>query len=476
MYTDYSTSPKKSKTKKMTFNYLKNKHLSVFVSFALILFSGCKKDFTNNSIQSQSNSSLQLTQSRKPNIILFIADDYGYELPTYTGGQSYYTPNQDLMAANGTQFSEAYCHPDGYPSRLALYTGKYNFRNYTVWGQLPVGEKTIGNMLHDAGYATCFVGKWNCDGGDSRIVSAGFDKYRVFLPFAKSNEDFKYQYKDPKLYESGNFLPSSQTQGQYSEDMYVDYLSKFIDSNKTNPFFSVYAFNLPRTPWAPTPDDPDYATWSSDSVTDARGNIKYFPGMVNYLDKSLGKIMKKINDAGLQNNTIFLFTSDNPTNRAVTSLWNGIQQKGTKNFTTLAGTHVPFVAYGPGLVASGVNTAAMVDYTDFLPSLAGIAGIPVPTNYGILDGTTFYDELTATNGPDRSHIFCSWDNSQKDNKPEVRYVHDLNYKLYDFNNYANFFNVKKDPKERKPLVDSTLTPIELAEKLNFEAVLQSMHN
>ncbi len=171
---------------------------------ACICLIGCKKNFVEQ--ETQTEVSDRVVQNLKPNVIIFIADDLGYEIPTFTGGQSYSTPNLDFMAANGIQFSKCYSHPDGYPSRLALYTGKYNFRNYTKWGQLPTTEKTIGNLLHDAGYATCFVGKWDCDGGDTRIRSAGYDKYRVFLPFAYSGKDYQYSYKNPKLYEDGNYL------------------------------------------------------------------------------------------------------------------------------------------------------------------------------------------------------------------------------------------------------------------------------
>jgi len=222
---------------KSDFYLMKFIQLMLISSFACVVFTGCKKDFTEHEIQASSETSSNLIQTSKTNIIIFLADDFGYELPTFTGGQSYNTPNLDFMAANGVQFIQAYSHPDGYPSRLALYTGKYNFRNYTFWGKLPTSEKTIGNMLHDAGYATCFVGKWQCDGGDARIRSAGFDSYRAFQPFANAGNVYQYSYKDPHLYENGNYLPANMTNGRYSEDMYVDYVSKFIDDNAAKPFF-----------------------------------------------------------------------------------------------------------------------------------------------------------------------------------------------------------------------------------------------
>jgi len=116
----------------------------VIFSFAAICLESCKKDFEEHvSISANANAAAKAT---KPNIILFIANDFGFELPTYNGGQSYSTPNLDFMAHNGISFKQAYNHPDGSPSRMAILTGKYNFRNYVKWGYLPPDQKTIGKI------------------------------------------------------------------------------------------------------------------------------------------------------------------------------------------------------------------------------------------------------------------------------------------------------------------------------------------
>ncbi|HEY6975282.1 MAG TPA: sulfatase-like hydrolase/transferase [Chitinophagaceae bacterium] len=474
------TYPKKRPTTpyspgKSDFNLMKLARLMLISSFACIVFSGCKKDFTEHEIQASSETTSNLIQTSKTNIIIFLADDFGYELPTFTGGQSYNTPNLDFMAANGVQFINAYSHPDGYPSRLALYTGKYNFRNYTFWGQLPTSEKTIGNMLHDAGYATCFVGKWQCDGGDARIRSAGFDKYRIFQPFAKTGNVYQYSYKNPQLYENGNFLPSSMTKGKYSEDMYVDYVSKFIDSNAAKPFFVMFANNLPRQPWCPTPDDPEFATFNPDTLT-GRGDKKYNVSMINYLDKTIGKVIAKVKSKGLANNTVIMFVGDDATNRGVVSMYNGAKFRGGKNFTSKKGTQTPLVVYWPGGIGlPGREGTTLIDYTDFLPTLAEIAGISKPTNYGILDGVSFYHNLIWKAGVNRSWVFCHWDNNPKDQKPPIRYVNNQNYKLYDTLGYKNFYNIVTDVDEQHPLPDNTLTSAEKAIKQKFETILQQMH-
>ena len=446
--------------------------------FLLMNINGCKKDFKStipNETTDDNSGPFSPALARQPNIILIIGDDVGYEIPTYTGGQSYNTPNLDLMAQNGIQFTQAYCHPDGFPSRLAALSGKYNFRNYIKWGILPPGGHTIANMLHGAGYATCYVGKWQNDGGDEGIKAAGFDKYRVFLPFSYPSNQFKGRYKSPILYENGNYLPDSVTAGRYSEDMNVEYLSNFIHDNKKNPFFAIYSMPLIQKPWVPTPDDPEYASWNP-TFDEQNQDVKYFPSMVNYMDKKIGDVMNALQQNGVKNNTLVLFTTDNGTNVFIHSIYNGVNRKGNKNMTTLFGIRIPLVATWPAKIQQGQVTNTIVNFTDFLPTFADVAGISKPTDYGALDGISFYDNLRNKKGVDRSWSFCYWDNSATDNKPMVKYVNDTMYKLYYTPLLDSFFNTKKDVKEKMKLNLNQLTPQEQLIRNEFIQVFQAMHN
>lgn len=464
--------------KKSTLSILKNTaRISMIAGMVITGITGCKKEFVAADTATAANASAA-TAASQPNIILFIGDDFGYELPQFTGGQSYSTPSLNFMARNGIQFSNAFNHPDGFPTRLMTMTGKYNFRNYIRWGYLPESEMTIGNMLKDAGYNTCYVGKWQMNGGEPRILSAGFDNYRVFLPRGVGQRDGRY--KNPKLFEDGAYLPAEQVEGKYSEDMFVEYLANFIEQNDpSKPFFAIYAHLLPARQWVPTPDDPEFATWDP-SLDGVNEDIKYFPSMVKYMDKMIGKIMQKVRAEGQENNTIFMFMSDNATDTRVTSNWRGKSVEGTKTTTTRAGTTNPFVAYGPGRILSGAKTGTLVDYTDMLPSLAAMAGIPVPNNYGILDGVNFYDNMTGTPGQDREWVFFHWDNNPDDGNavPLERFINDTNYKLYDTVGVGNgkFYKIKSDYYETKPIPDDQLTPEEQQIKQNFRDILNTMHN
>ena len=120
---------------------------------------------------------------------MIVSDDIGYEIPTADGGRSYSTPNIDKIAKGGIRFTQVRAAPLCSPSRFMLFTGKYNFRNYGIWGIMDTTQRTIGNMLQDAGYTTCYAGKWQLDGGDNSIRKFGFDKYSVWLPFKVCPEE-----------------------------------------------------------------------------------------------------------------------------------------------------------------------------------------------------------------------------------------------------------------------------------------------
>lgn len=455
--------------------------LKLILLFIYILFTGlysCKK------------GTADVLPAPTDNVIMFLADDFGYELPSFTGGRSYNTFNLDLMANGGMQFHDCFSHPDGSPSRLALLTGKYSFRNYEKWGYLPPQEKTIGNFMKDAGYQTCYVGKWQLDGGGEAVQRAGFDNYRIFLPFGAlitGEDQRKYRYKSPKIYENGDYLPDAFTKDKYSEDLFYEYVSNFIDKNTNKPFFIIFSHSLVARPFVPTPDDPEYAAWNPE-LDEEMEDVKYFSSMVEYMDKIIGKVKQKIESKGLAQKTLILFTSDNTTPKNVESLFDSgyvdqdpILVRGGKNNTNKSGTHVPMLAYWPGKIRSSIIDSSLVDFTDFLPTLADVAKRPKPSSFGTLDGRSFYDDFTNTTGEDRYWIFCHWDNDLNDEKVAQRYVHDHEYKLYDsisriINgvNYGTFYKIKTDFKENKPLQDTSLTEFEINRKERFQEILNSM--
>lgn len=436
----------------------------------LFLLTACKKNFENKTTANENIVGMQA--AGKPNIVLIIGDDIGYETITVNGGRSYSTPNLDKLASSGMRFTQMRAAPLCSPSRFMLLTGKYNFRNYSVWGKMDTTEHTIGNMLKDAGYATCYAGKWQLDGGDNSIHKLGFDKYSVWLPFKVCPEEAEgSRYKSTKIYENGSYLPDSITTGNYSEDFFSSYVLNFIDSNQSKPFFVYYSMILGHKPHSPTPEDAEYAAWNPD--TDGT-DTAFYPSMVKYMDEKIGLIMQKIYKLGLQNNTIIIYVGDNGTQRDIISDFRNTTIPGGKGSTIEYGIHVPLFCSWPGSILPNKVNGSVIDFTDFMPTLAGIAGIPVPTDYGTLDGTSFYPQLVGGIGTVRNAIFTQFNPSTCVIKDSIwRYAQDSVYKLYDDGRFINF---KTDVFEVSPLADSVLTAKQKKIKRNLQNVINEMHN
>ena len=435
---------------------------SAFYLCVLIL-SSCKKDTGGDPNPG----------GKKPNIVLILADDIGYEIPNYTGGQSYSTPSIDALAANGIQFSRCNVCPNCSPTRVELLTGKYGFRNYSGWGSLDPAQKTIANMLHDAGYKTCVAGKWQLGGGDASIHGFGFDQYRIFEPFDVYDESEvnMRRYKNPSLYENGDYLPESYTNGKYADDLFTDYIFNFIDSNLLSPFFVYFSLSLCHKPFSPTPDDAEFAAW--DPLMN-KSDANFYPSMVRYMDKKVKQVVDKINTAGLSDNTVIIFLGDNGTPQELTSLYKGENIEGGKNTSTIYGTNVPLIVSWPGTVAAQQLSGGLIDATDFLPTLAEAAGIKKPADYGTLDGISFYPLWFGEKKRLRDWIYCYWHPEYQANFFKV-WTQDENYKLYDSTNNHAFYNISTDPLELNAIPVSELTEAEQARKKTFDSVLKAMH-
>lgn len=456
-------------------------HRSTLLSVATMLFllsgtTSCNKTFEPQH-PLNANASSREEVSDKPNIIFIMGDDIGYEAMSFNGGTTFYTPVADSLSNNALRFTNLYSAPLTSPSKFMAFTGKYIFRNYTQWGHMDTSNRTIANMLRDFGYNTCFAGKWQLDGGDAAIKALGFNYYSAYnVGKVKNEDDGGYtgkgsQYKNPTVYQDGNFLPKSETTGKYGDDLYTNYIESFIDSNKNNPFFVFYATGLAHSPYGPTPDDPEFAAW--DGKTSDR---RFFGSMLTYQDKKIGEILNKVKEAGLEDNTIIILVhGDNGTAGGVEYVYKNRNLKGAKGESNILGTHVPMLISFNGRFKVGVNRD-LIDFTDFMPTIADMAGTKPPSDYGILDGVSFYPRLVNQKATPRKWIFTQTELQYPDPRQPFRkrYVFDENYKLYD--STFKFYNLVTDPLEKKPLKDADLTQKEKNKIEYFKSILETMHN
>lgn len=447
----------------------------VFKFSFFVCFVSCKKNDFNTipAVNGQDQSEVATT---KPNIILILGDDVGYEIPAVNGGQSYSTPNLDKMTQLGMRFTQIRSTPLCSPSRFELLTGKYNFRNYSLWGAMDTANRTIANMLSSAGYKTLVAGKWQLSGGDTAIHSLGFQDYMVWNPFTaegEENVDGKgSRYKDPIIYHANHFLPADSTKGKYGDDLFTNYILNFIDSNKNKPFFVYYPICLVHPPFCPTPLDAEFVTWNSGP---RNSDPKFYPSMVKYMDTKIGQILEKIKSDQIANKTIVIFVGDNGTSQQVTSMFNGQPFIGGKGTDQESGIHVPMMIWWQNHIAAGTVNNDLIDLTDFMPTLAGIANIAKPSTYGTLDGVSFYPRLLGLAGTPRSWTYCYfYPNPIKRPDRKDSWVQNSTYKLYSDSSSKrpnNFYNFINDPAEISPLKSTLLTTDEKMVKRNFKKVL-----
>lgn len=395
---------------------------------------------------------------RKPNVVLILIDDFGYECVTANGGESYQTPVMDSLAATGVRFEQVHVQPMCTPTRVALMTGINNKRNYTHFAHLDFSQKTFGNLFRDAGYATCITGKWQLQGDYEGPGHFGFDEYALWQLNRRPD-----RYKNPGL--EINRQPHDYTKNEYGPDLVSDYALDFIQRKKDAPFFLYYPMMLTHKPYDATPDSPDYAASISGKNQEPSG---HFPAMVAYTDKLIGKLIAKLEELHLRDNTLVMILGDNGTAGRTPSRFQGRLVLGGKGTSLMWGTRVPGIGNWPGHVASGKVCSDIIDVTDFLPTLCEAAGVRVPDELKI-DGRSFLPQLHGENGNPREGRYA-WYNPIGGVTAKFEFAHDQNYKLYAD---GKFYNFAKDDLEKSPLADSALNAPARAAKEKLTALLKS---
>jgi len=374
----------------------------------------------------------------KPNIVLIMADDLGYETIGANGGTSYKTPVLDGLAERGVRFDHAYAQPLCTPSRVKIMTGIYNVRNYVKFGLLDPGETTFAHLLKRAGYATCVVGKWQLQGGFEGPGHFGFDEYCLWQLNRRPG-----RYPNPGLEVNGRQV--DYTGGEYGPDVVSQYACDFIRRHKDGPFLVYYPMILTHCPFEPTPDSPDWDPKSKGSKS-YKGDPKYFGDMVAYMDKIVGKILRTLEEVGAGENTLVLFTGDNGTDKPIVSAMGDRQVAGGKGKTTDAGTRVPLIVDWPAAAKGGRVCTDLVDFSDVLPTLCEAAGVPVPKKLAI-DGRSFLPQVKGEQGSPRQWTYCWYSRGGRNAKAKV-FARTRRYKLY---RRGQFYDVAGDPLEKRPL-------------------------
>lgn len=393
----------------------------------------------------------------KPNIIVILADDFGYECVTANGGKSYKTPNLDKLAAQGMRFERCYVQPLCTPTRVQLMTGRYNVRNYLNFGTLDTKATTFANLLKQFGYATCMIGKWQLGQGVNLPKHFGFDEYCLWQHTRRPP-----RFANPGLEINGKEVDYKN--GEYGPDLTNAYALDFITRKKNEPFLLYYAEMLTHSPFQPTPDNKD---WDPKAMGEKINNDKkYFGDMVSYMDKMVGKLVKHLDDLKLRDNTLILFVGDNGTGVQITSQFGNEMIKGAKGSTIAAGMHVPLIASWPGFIPQGKVNGDLIDSTDFLPTMCDAAGAKMPAELK-LDGRSFLAQLRGEKGTPREWFYC-WYARDGGADATHEFAATKQYKLY---RNGAYYDYQKDGKEQNALKQAKLDAEAVAAHRMLQAAL-----
>lgn len=396
-----------------------------------------------------------------PNIVLILADDFGYECVGANGCTSYQTPHLDRLAAGGMRFTHCYAQPLCTPTRVQLMTGLSNVRNYVRFGHLDPNQTTFANILKKAGYATAIAGKWQLGGKFQRPHHFGFDKYCLWQLTRKPP-----RYANPGLEIDGR--EGDFSGGEYGPDIVHQYALDFITQHKSGPFLLYYPMMLTHGPFQPTPDSAD---WDSKAIGEKINNDpQHFRDMVQYLDKQVGSLVAKLEELKIQDNTLILFVGDNGTGRPIRTAWSGRTLQGGKGLTHEAGMRVPLIASWPGKIPAGKVCDDLVDTTDFLPTICAVAGAESPA---LVDGRSFLPQLLGEKGNAREWLYCWYAPNQNKVNIPVIFARNHHFKLY---STGQFVQLVEDGYVEKPLEATDLPADAVAARVKLEQVLAQFAN
>jgi arylsulfatase A-like enzyme len=384
----------------------------------------------------------------KPNIIYILADDLGYGDLSVTGQEKYETPNIDKLASQGMFFTQHYSGSTVCaPSRSSLLTGMHTGHTFIRGnkeiqpeGQYPIPDETytLAEAMQKNGYVTGAFGKWGLGFPNSEgdPVNQGFDVF-----YGYNCQRMGHNYYPDHLWSNKDSIVLDNNlkaqKGTYAPDLIHGKTLEFIEDNKDRPFFLYVASIIPHAELAAPEevlknhrgkyppekkykgvDGPEYGQgeYASQNETHAA-----FAAMIDVLDMQVGEIMKKVEELGIAENTIIIFTSDNGPHTeggADPDYFNSNGSfRGTKRDLYEGGIRVPMIAKWPNKIEPGSKTTHLSAFWDIFPTFMEIVGGENPDD---LDGISFLPTLYGKEEKQIQHDYLYWEFHEKGGRQAVR--------------------------------------------------------
>ena len=431
------------------------------------------------------NSCISPIENKKPNVIIIMTDDQGFGDLGINENPNIITPNIDQFASESIQFDNFFVSPVCAPTRASLMTGRYSLRTgvrdtYNGGAIMSNTETTIAEILKEADYSTGIFGKWHLgDNYPFRPSEQGFDESIIHLAGGIGQVgDFTNYYKgntsyfDPILWKNNK---KNQYDG-YCSDIFAENAVKFIEKNKNKPFFCYLSFNAPHTPLQVPKKyynmykdlDPELGfndeSLASKMSEKDKEDARRIYGMVTNIDDNIGKVLNKLTELGIEEETIIIFMTD-----------NGPQQfrynsnmKGLKGTVYNGGTRVPFyIKYAEKFKNSKV-ISRMSAHIDILPTILELCNLKIPSDRKI-DGQSLVPLINSKPFNDR-HLFSYWTRRFPEKYINMSIQND-NYKLVGNNDYNGkikdfeLYDLIADPLESKNVINQN---IEIAKSFKIE--------
>ncbi|MDH3710757.1 MAG: sulfatase [Cyclobacteriaceae bacterium] len=439
------------------------------------------------SIVSQNISYSQIDQGgedprARPNIVFIFVDDLGWSDLSYQGSKVYETPNVDRLASEGMVFTDFYAAgPVCSPTRASLLTGKYPTRTGIttflldperdpgrgIKPHLETSEVTIAEALKKHNYTTGYFGKWHLGYSKEHwAANQGFDvaiggmdlpwAWRIAHPNKKAPD--MDREKGHTRFFSPHHLTFMQNgpQGEYLTERLTNETMNFIENNQDKPFFALLSFHTVHTPLQAKPEVVEkyrkkiskmglLGNEEKSAGSRKHQNLPEYAAMVQHMDENIGRLLAKLKELRIEENTIVVFTSDNGGKQSVTA---NAPLKGAKHNLDEGGIRVPTIVKWPKIIQAGSKNSTPLISNDFYPTVLDLAGLPLePENH--LDGISFKNILVGNSkSVNRDALFFHYPHSRMEGA--VRWKNfKLNYRYE--TGECTLYDLSKDIGETKDL-------------------------
>ncbi len=386
-----------------------------------------------------------------PNILFVLCDDLGINDLHCYGRTEHHTPNLDRLAEQGLRFTSAYCaQPICSPSRAAILTGKTPARLHLttflpgrpdcvsqkvlhpeIEMQVPLTEKMLPRYFKEAGYATAAIGKWHVGGRGFGPLEHGFDVYHPG---------------------QANTRPSATEGGKGEYDL-TAFAERFMETNRNRPFLIYLAHNAPHIP---------YTAQQRRIENNAKAFEPVYAGVIETIDDTVGRLLGKLDELHLADNTIVIFTSDNGglhvpegSHRRIT---HNTPYRAGKGYVYEGGLRIPLIVRWPGHVPAGKTSDAPVVNTDWIPTLLELCSLPAPAG---LDGVSIAELLLGRGQAPRRPLFWHFPHYTNQGSRPSGAMREGNWMLVDYYDDQTFelFNLAADVREIRNVARDNLEQV-----------------